>query len=262
MTFSNGDLSDSYSPLQYQRLPDLNRNVLMTPDNKVIYLSIPKCGCSSLKYFLRRNYGEDETKLENIQSIHDMDDSSIINYELLTLISSLKDFLYTNKVFLFSVVRCPKERILSAYLNKFKLNIKETKNKQRHVDFTRQLFGYKINNEDLIQKITNLSFKNFLEIISTQSHLEMNEHWRPMIYQLLGFPIEKINLYTLSRLDNLKNDLEKFLSKELIFKTTVKRGGHSTSSGRFLEEYYSEDVLSIFNSIYEKDILLYESLVN
>ncbi len=46
-----------------------------------------------------------------------------------------------------------------------------------------------------------------------------------MVYQLLGFPIEKINLNILSTLDNLKNDLEKFLSKELIFETKVKRWG-------------------------------------
>ena len=62
MTFSNGDLGDSYSPLQYQNLGNLNRNVLMTPDNKIIYLSIPKCGCSTIKFFLRRNYGEDERR--------------------------------------------------------------------------------------------------------------------------------------------------------------------------------------------------------
>ena len=107
-----------------------------------------------------------------------------------------------------------------------------------------------------------MNFKNFLEIISHQNQFEMNEHWRPMVYQLLGFPIEKINLYTLSKLDDLKTDLEKFLSKELVFKTKVKRGEHSLSSGRFLEEYYSEDVLNIFNRIYKKDIFLYESLVN
>ncbi len=85
MTFSNGYLSDSYSPYQYQKLPDLNRNILMTPDNKIIYLSIPKCVCSSLKYFLRRNYVEDETKLKNTQNIHNMDSSNIINYELLNV---------------------------------------------------------------------------------------------------------------------------------------------------------------------------------
>ena len=128
--------------------------------------------------------------------------------------------------------------------------------------FSRQLFGFEFNNNDLIQKVENMNFKNFLEIISHQNHFEMNEHWRPMVYQLLGFPIEKINLYTLSKLDDLKTDLEKFLSKELVFKTKVKRGGHSSSSGRCLDEYYSEDVLNIFNRIYKKDILLYESLVN
>ena len=259
MTFSKGDLSVSYSPLQYQNLEDLNRNVLITPDNKIIYLSIPKCGCSTIKFFLRNNYGEDESQI--LENIHEVGKSNLINYELLTFNSSLKDFLYENNIFVFSVIRCPKERILSAYLDKFHTKEEPDRTNNRLI-FSRQLFGFKFNNNDLIQKVENMNFKNFLEIISHQNHFEMNEHWRPMVYQLLGLPIEKINLYTLSKLDDLKTDLEKFLSKKLVFKTKVRRGGHSSSSGRILEEYYSEDVLNIFNRIYKKDIFLYKSLVN
>ena len=152
-------------------------------------------------------------------------------------------------------------RILSSYLNKFH-TIDESKRTANIVRYGKTLFGFEFNNNDLIQKVENMNFKNFLEIISHQNQFEMNEHWRPMVYQLLGFPIEKINLYTLSQLDDLKTDLEKFLSRELVFETKVRRGGHSTFAERSLEEYYSEDVLNIFNRIYKKDILLYESLVN
>ena len=79
MQFINSSFSENYYPLLYQPLIDLNNNVLLTPDRKILYLSIPKCGCSSIKFMLRKNYGD--TEIEIKKDIHDITNSSLINYE-------------------------------------------------------------------------------------------------------------------------------------------------------------------------------------
>ena len=257
MEFTKSTFIDNYNPLSYQPINDLNRNVLLTPDRKILYLSIPKCGCSSIKFMLRKNFGDSEIQIK--KDIHDISSSSLINYKQIVDQKSFNRFLIEENPFVFSVIRCPKERILSAYLNKF-FDKDEAGRTRNRLTFGPPLFNFKLNGNELLEKINNMSFKDFLEIIKEQTDLSKNEHWRPMASQLLGLPIENIKIYKLSNLSKLKNDLEKYLSKELDFDIKKKVGYHHTSAHELIDKFFDEKTLNIFNEIYKKDILLFNSL--
>lgn len=259
MFFKNSEEFSNYSPRDFQTLNDLNRNILMTPDKKIIYLSIPKCACSSIKYFLRKNYGDDISEIK--ENVHDISNSKLLNYSKITRENSLKEILSKSKFFIFSVIRSPKERVLSAYLNKFHTEGEPWRTQSRLI-FGRSLFKGYLSDSDLLDKIENLSFKRFLKIIYNQKNIEKNEHWRPMKSQLIGLPLNKLNLYTLSSLDKLKIEIEDYLSIKLDFDTSLKVGSHQTSSSSLTNKYYDQETLEIFNDIYREDINLYESIKN
>lgn len=258
MFFKNSLEFSNYNPCDFQIIKDLNRNILMTPDKKIIYLSIPKCACSSIKYFLRKNYGDD---ISEIKDIHEVSNSKLLNYSKITKENSLKEILSQRNFFIFSVIRSPKERVLSAYLNKFHTK-SEPNRTDRRLIFGRTLFKGNLSDSYIIDKIENLSFKQFLKIIYNQKHIEKNEHWRPYINQLIGLPLNKINLYTFSSLDKLKIEIEDYLSIKLDFDTSLKFGSHQTSSATLTNKYYDPETLEIFDDIYREDINLYESIKN
>lgn len=255
--FNSIEEFSNYNPLDFQNINELNRNILMTPDRKIIYLSIPKCACSSIKYFLRKNYGDDISKIK--ENVHDTTGSKLINYSKITQHNSLKEILLKSKFFIFSVIRSPKQRVLSAYLNKFHVKSEPLRSESRLI-FGRGLFKGDLSDKDVLDKVENITFKKFLKIISEQKNVEKNEHWRPMICQLIGLPLYKINLYTFSSLDKLKLDIEDTLSTKLDFDTTLKFGSHQTSSSAQTNKYYDQETYEIFNNIYRDDIDLYESI--
>ncbi len=257
MQFRYLRFNDDYNPLLYQPQKNINHNVLSTPDRKIVYLSIPKCACSSIKFMLRKNYGDNEIDIR--KDVHNITQSSLINYEKIVEQKSFARFLTEENPFVFSVLRCPKERILSTYLNKF-CSKKEPQGTTDRLLFGAQLFKFKIQRDELLRKIDNMSFKDFLEIIKNQSDFAKNEHWRPMTAQLLGLPKENLNLYKLSNLRNLKEDLEFFLSKDLDFDINKKVGYHQTSAHKLIDEFFDKETVNIFNEIYEKDTLLFDSL--
>ena len=81
-----------------------------------------------------------------------------------------------------------------------------------------------------------------------------------MVSQLIGLPIENIKIYKLTNLSKLKNDLEKYLSKELDFDIKKKVGHHQTSAHELIDDFFDENTLNIFNEIYKKDINYINSL--
>ena len=247
----------NYSPLDYQPISDLNRNILMTPDKKIIYLSIPKCACTSIKYFLRKHYGDDIS--ENKSNIHDITDSKLLNYSKITAQNSFKKILSKSNFFIFSVIRPPKERVLSAFLDKFYSEYEPWRSESRLL-FGRSLFKSDLSDSDLLYKLKDISFKEFLILISQQKNIDKNEHWRPMKSQLIGLPLNKINLYTFSGLDKLKLQIEDYLSTKLNFDTALKIGTHQKSAETLINKYYDSETLKIFNELYKEDIELYETI--
>ena len=100
MNFYNNELfyKDNYDPINYQKLNQLNRSVLISPDNKVVYLSIPKCGCTSIKYFLRKYYGDNVQEIK--QDVHNNSNSRLIKYTNIINDKTFKYFLTEYKPFI------------------------------------------------------------------------------------------------------------------------------------------------------------------
>ena len=78
--------------------------------------------------------------------------------------------------------------------------------------------------------------------------------------QLIGLPLNKINLYTFSGLDKLKLQIEDYLSTKLNFDTALKIGTHQKSAETLINKYYDSETLKIFNELYKEDIELYETI--
>lgn len=237
-----------FDAFDYQSFGELHRNIVITPDEKYVYFSIPKCGCSSVKVFLRVLYGQ--TLAEAQSNPHSIEKSPFIVLDNAgNLNERIEAYISSGDTFAFSVIRDPRQRVLSAFLNKFEYANDETK-----AIFGKQLFGVS-NNDNALSLARSLDFMGFLLAISKQEPLRMNEHWRPMTYQILRLQ-NSIELFTL---DNISLLFEKILTSKpsSSLSRDFKFTPHSTGSKDLIQSYFSGRVESLFNAIYEDDIDLY-----
>lgn len=235
-------------------LKSLMKNLWISPDKSFIYLSVPKCGCTSVKYFIRSLY-EDVSCINNL---HDINESTFIcgselSYDELRLIA--KD------AYFFSIIREPRERVLSAYLDKFKLmhlpNLRT---------FLPQLTGSAFNNDqESIDFARSLTFHDFLLLVSRSTTL--NEHWAPfnLAVNSVSLLSDNLEVFDLSHIGIPLYYLHKsfgvrtnYLPKNYF--SINKRFGHFTGASARLSEFYSSEVVSLFERIYNDDISLWKSL--
>ena len=240
-------LQHGFDAFVHQSFGELKRNIVITPDEKYVYFSIPKCGCSSVKVFLRVLYGQSLPEAQsNPHSTENtpfivLDNAANVNDKIASYVSS-------QDTFAFSVIRDPRQRVLSGFLNKF-----EYANDESKEIFGKQLFG--VSNKNALALARELDFIGFLSAISKQEPRQMNEHWRPMKDQMLRLE-NSINVFTL---DNISFLFKKVLSEKS--SSSLSRDfrftPHSTGSKDLIKTYFSDEAESLFNAIYKDDIDLY-----
>ena len=233
--------------LKFQKPRELKRNILLSPDKKILYFSIPKCACSTVKVFLRTLYGQDPD--EAWQNPHSIENSSLLNYSDLDGDQELNQLIEDESVFKFSIIRDPRSRVYSAYIDKF---VNAPKDVQKI--FLKQLGSIE---DKYLEGTENISFEYFLRLISQQSPLQMNAHWRPMTNQILGLSPNQINLYNLSEVSHALKDVESFSDVTNIYtRIDLNFSPHATKASN-ASFAISKEMISLIVNTYKDDLYLY-----
>lgn len=230
------------------------KSLLIFDTLKVGYLQIPKSGCSTVKSFLvsKGSIDIDEGVSRQI-ALHD-DSYFSLTYD------KFRNYKYSkSKIFpIFTVVRNPYTRVLSAYLEK----IKEVKD-------TRKDYRGDLN----IKTDEEISFSCFLEKLSSKNPRALDFHFMPqsIIANISRFP--SIHIGYMESLSETLYELSKYIdnrahtnSEELNVSThtkfnhshkynNLKEAPHSVgaSTRKKLEEYYGKSEIELVKSIYAND---------
>ena len=133
--------------------------------NKTIFVSNPKCGCSAVKHFLAEHSDSFDVDKRNIHN------RTPTEAQKLRLAVSSK--LELSEFEIFTTVRHPVERCVSAYVDKMSRNCSQ----RREVNL---LLG---KTEHHIP-----DWEDFFSVLMTISPIQLNAHWRPQYLNLaLGF---------------------------------------------------------------------------
>ena len=191
------------------------RTLRADPQTKTVYLNNAKVGCSTVK----SNFWmvlSPET-LHTVGDVHNVERSPFVN-DLAEL-----DWLEEAKIFTF--VRNPYVRIVSAYLNK--INRKET---AVWTAFARG-FG--------LDPSAHLSFDQFIEVLSGAIPETLNEHFRPQSFNIL-YPLIRPNyLGSLERMDEmLPKLLTQFTGQPV--GPLERRAGHGTRAQEMLSQFLQD----------------------
>ena len=151
---------------------------------------------------------------------------------------------FPDDYYLFTFVRNPYVRILSAYLDKIEDKQKRKQGVSQY-EFVRK-FILKNSSE---KKLTFDGFVSYLE----KGGLYKNAHWLP---QLSILPVKKEKLSFIGKVENIKNDLPKVI--DTLFgngtfeEAKIKKEGR-TSSVNLVEKYYTKELAERVYKLYKKD---------
>lgn len=184
--------------------------ILYQPINNIAYLHNPKVACSSIKSSLLKG---------KVKNVHEA-------------------FLfppYNNPhVDIFSVVRNPFSRVVSAYLDK----IGAGKDHYVWLPFCKQ---FDLNPEE------NLDFIDFLNILDSASPQELDHHFSPQVENLLA---EFITPKFIGFIEDMKS-VEDFLNLYGVKLET--RAPHKTKSKELAPKLLSEEAIGLILKIYKDD---------
>lgn len=224
-------------------------DVIVVKKHKLLMVAIPKSGCTSLKMLLRRMSGKDDYM--SMKDVHSYEKSGLDVWndcsksEKHEILNSPE---WTRAVF----VRNPKERLLSAFLNK----VRDTSFAARRC--------CKQSSFRACQSFMEISFTNFFEI----ARLCDERHWANQASIIGTNILKKINF--VGHLETIQNDTKRLLTKMKLYEKYGKDGWgkfrnqsifsykgngqhHSTSAKEYLKEYYTPKLEKEVERYYEED---------
>ncbi len=237
--------------------PSPDHTIWLSP-YEAAFVYLPKVACTSWKLHLAKALGVVPTETLTYKNLHDKDVLP------LPYVSSLKnqqyhDFALKNQsteFYYLSVIREPKERAASAYLDKIFFHTNPDSFFSRHVIPS-------------IQAHTNLpsdqkpSFENFLYWIKySEDPSTKNDHWLPMS-SILGLDLNNNlpdNLYcwTMKSIDKAVDALNKLLDYDGPFPSREELGPRPDRKSKdALPNLISDNVNLLLSDIYCDDINLY-----
>jgi hypothetical protein len=205
---------------------DFLTNSLVCHPLRLMYVRCQKCGTNTIIKSLVDSYIEsgfnDSLAEQSLTPFPRLDD---IGFDV-------------SEYTVFSVVRNPYTRVLSAYLNRMVNNRDET-----FLEFEKQ---YQISAE-------NLSFKDFLLTISRDEPASLDRHWRPLSDLLAVRLFSYDHIGKIENIGDLKDDLlQRFFPVVAAFESGQS---HSTNSSNKIRQYYTADEIDLVNAIYEEDFI-------
>ena len=226
-------------------------------DYNLTYVYIPKIACTSWKLYLWQLEGNKIDERVNYKTVHNPE---IVKLEYLNRSVGEQKQLWEEKVKsgeieILSVIREPKARLISAYINKFE------KHKNKDSVFTQSI-------KPLIQAHSGISedvmpsFKNFVEWIVDSDDIETNNgHWLPYS-KILENHSKRVRLFKLENNKKAVKYIESMTGRQIDFPKIDRLGPRvNNQSEDLLEEYYDKELVSLVDNYYRNDFKLYKSAV-
>ena len=217
---------------------------------KLIFYTVPKVGCTVFKQLFKRMMGHDNWRLQNDDVPHNPGSNRLTYlsaFEPDTAKKMLLSSEWTKAIF----IRDPKERVLSAYLDK------AVGNDGKYVNV------HCCPNTGTCRDRARSSFRHFLELAAT-CH---DPHWNPQTWRMEAKYWPHINF--VGHLETARDDTERLLRKvggweefgangwgksetEAIFESSSVK--HQTGSHDHLEEHFdSNETEGLVEKLYEDD---------
>jgi hypothetical protein len=195
-----------------------------------LYAETPKAGCSTIKSVLQKMELDDpEFYRQDFVDIHNRNFSPLLKP---SQVGNFDNFIISHNPFKFCFSRNPYSRLLSAYLDKIDMNEPQKRNVLLHLG------------KDVSQLNQNISFEEFIKVVSEQPIPSMDPHWRIQYYQTYQDVVEydfigKIESFTEDFnfvLSKISVDYDKFLSNE-------RR--HTKDADGLLLDFYTSELANI-----------------
>ena len=225
-------------------------------DQAFAFIYLPKVACTSWKLFLWQASGN---PLPPGLAYRDVHDASRLSLPYVGRMPAMQQQQFLQelegqRINTVAVVREPRSRILSAYLDKILLHSNpQSKFSRTVLPAIQQLYGLQPNQRP--------SFEQFLRW--NQEHLDRrhwNPHWRPMV-DLLGTP-PRLELWPMERIDAAVRSVNQLLGSEVTFPQRQALGPRLTHNSQAkLEQFYGPLELTLVEQMYRDDLELHAELV-
>lgn len=223
------------------------------------FVYLPKVACTSWKIFLTRALHGGLPEGLNYQLVHSPE---FMGLPLVATMTSDKRIIFCDQIgksiSLVAMMREPRERILSAYLDKFISRVDR--------QFFSTLVRPAIQDYHAIPRDRMPSFLQFLQWMDGSEHFAThNAHWRPMSH-LLGITVDNKDFYDylwrLDQIDEASAELNRRLRSNVSFPSFHALGPRPPSgSSERLDDYFSDRyVQELFSKIYQADLDLYAAI--
>lgn len=202
-----------------------------------VYLNNPKVACSSIKTALWGTIRN--VPPERITSEHVIEESPFTNDP------GLLD--WAGAAFVFTVVRNPYARVLSAYLDKV-VNRAANRENLQWLPFARR-HGLDPN--------ATISFDHFVELLVSDTPEQCDSHWCPQWFQLLNGEVTPNFTGQIERMDR---DFPAILSRVFPGRTVapLRRSVHRTGAAEGIAAYYADaGTVARVGSYYARDFATY-----
>lgn len=237
--------------------PSLTHTIWLR-EHKAAFVYIPKVACTSWKLYLWQALGNPLPDSFNYRQVHDS--ASLALPYVATLSDERQQEFQTElnngAIKTYAVIREPKARILSAYLDKIWHHTNPNSHFSRVVIPDIQRFaGLDANSRP--------SFQTFLSWINAHTDpSSLNDHWQPMTTILGSDNLGTYNqLWSIDHMDQAIQFFANLLDTHLPFPSRQELGERRTyNSQNQIETYFGESELEFFKHIYKHDLRLYDQL--
>lgn len=234
--------------------------IIVSERSRLIYCPIPKVASSSWKYLIRKFEGVDD--YSDLSKAHSPSTSGL---RYLTDYSprEVEALLQDPSFFKFVFVRDPYVRAASCYMDKFQSR-NEAYVRNEYSQFLAQLYDWRFVRSLNIDSAPRPSFAEYVDQLSMQNPMEMNEHWMPqtllcgfgeMPYDFVGH-MEHLSQDAKQVLRRINRQEERFPSQDEI---GFPPSGASDGGG---DEFFTLEAMAKLRLIYDVDFNLNFTLSN
>jgi hypothetical protein len=245
-------------PNHSARLPSFGHTIWLQQQH-VAFVYVPKVACTSWKLFLARALGLPLPNPLPLGAIH--------NRELVKLpyvssleVSDQRRFqadLRDGQIELLAIIREPRQRVLSAYLDKVWLH----RNPQSYFS---QVVLPELQQQLGLGPLERPNFLQFLQWLQQGlSSSCSNDHWLPQ-RQLIGTAeaLPRHQLWPMTQMEHALRHLQARLQTDLPFPGREElEPRQSSGSGLKLQESFTAEVEAAFSRLYSEDLQLYDGLI-
>ncbi len=215
------------------------------PSVGLLYTEVPKVACTTLKFLMQSIELEAQGKAPrafNRKIIHNRGDSPLPAIKQMEQ-RQFDEVIVGKNYFRFSIVRNPFERILSCYLSK----IARPMPQRARIHSIRR--GIPLEAASRLNE--EVSFREFLETIATQSIRDMDIHWRPQADQMLLGVVKYDFIGRYERLADCLGYLKaRFFPKSVVM---IPGASNATNAASLLRQHYDDSCTELVRKIYADD---------